>query len=60
LVHDRIPLEYAATRARRAINLKAVRHSNDDLWSFGMLDAPAVSRLSIHFPLFVRDAPAWL
>jgi hypothetical protein len=29
-------------RARHAINLKAVRHSNDDLWSFVMLpDAPA-------------------
>jgi hypothetical protein len=45
LVHDRFPLEYAATRARRAISLKAVRHSNDDLWSFVMLpDAPPVSR----------------
>jgi hypothetical protein len=43
-VHDRLPLEYAATRARRAISLKAVRHSNDDLWSFIMLPyAPPVS-----------------
>jgi hypothetical protein len=50
LVHDRFPLEYAATRARRAISLKAVMHSNDDLWSFVMLpDAPPVSRL----PLFL-------
>jgi hypothetical protein len=41
---ERLPQEYAATRARRAISLKAVRHSNDDLWSFVMLpDAPAVS-----------------
>jgi hypothetical protein len=31
LVHDRFPLEYAATRARRAISLKVVRHGNDDL-----------------------------
>jgi hypothetical protein len=31
LAHDPFPQEYAATRARRAINLKAVRHSNDDL-----------------------------
>jgi hypothetical protein len=47
LVHDRLPLEYAATRVRRAIDLKVVRHSNDDLWSFVMLDdAPPVSRLS--------------
>jgi hypothetical protein len=35
--HDPFPQEYAATRARRAINLKAVRHANDDLWSFVML-----------------------
>jgi hypothetical protein len=47
LVHDRCPLEYVATRARHAIILKAVRHSNDDLWSFVMLpDAPPVSGLS--------------
>jgi hypothetical protein len=46
LVHDRLPLEYTATRARRAISLKAVRHINDDLWSFVMLpDAPPVSGL---------------
>jgi hypothetical protein len=46
LVHDRLPLEYAATRARCVISLKAVRHSNDDLWSFVMLpDAPPVSGL---------------
>jgi hypothetical protein len=44
LLHDRFPREYAATRARRAIILKAVRHDNDDLWSLIMLpDAPAVS-----------------
>jgi hypothetical protein len=46
LVHDRFPQEFAATRARRAISLKAVRHRNNDLWSFAMLfDAPSVSRL---------------
>jgi hypothetical protein len=37
LLPDRLPHEYAATRARHAISLKAVRHSNDDLWSFVML-----------------------
>jgi hypothetical protein len=48
LLHDRFPREYATTRARRAISLKAGRHSNDDLWSFVMLpDAPAMSRLSL-------------
>jgi hypothetical protein len=47
LLHDRFPREYAAMRARRAISLKARRHSNDELWSFIMLpDAPAVSRPS--------------
>jgi hypothetical protein len=46
-LHDRFPREYAATRARRAISLKAVRHNDDDLWSFIMLpDAPLVSGLS--------------
>jgi hypothetical protein len=45
LLHECLPREYAATRARRAIILKAVQHGNDDLWSFVMLlDAPAVSR----------------
>jgi hypothetical protein len=44
---DRLPHEYAATRARCALSLKAVRHSNDDLWSFVMLpDTPAASRSS--------------
>jgi hypothetical protein len=50
LLHARFPLEYAATRARRAISLKAVRHGNYDLWSFVMLpDAPPVSRLPPSF-----------
>jgi hypothetical protein len=44
LLQDRLPPEYAATRARCAISLKLVPHSNDDLWSFVMLpDAPTVS-----------------
>jgi hypothetical protein len=48
--HDRFPLEYAATRARRVISLKAVMHNNDGLWSFVMLpDAPPVSRLPLSF-----------
>jgi hypothetical protein len=47
LLNDRFPPEYAATRARHSISLKAGLHSNDDLWSFVMLpDAPAVSRPS--------------
>jgi hypothetical protein len=47
LLHERFPREYTATRARRTISLKAVLHSNDDLWSFVMLlDAQVVSRTS--------------
>jgi hypothetical protein len=47
LLNDRFPQEYAAMRARRAINLKAGRHKNDKLWSFVMLpDAHEVSRPS--------------
>jgi hypothetical protein len=46
LVHNRFPQEYTATRARSAVNLKAVKNSNDDLWSFVMLpDGPLVSVL---------------
>jgi hypothetical protein len=32
LLPDPLPQEYAATRVRHAINLKAVRNGNDDLW----------------------------
>jgi hypothetical protein len=47
LLNDRFPQEYVATRARRAISLKAGRYSNDELWLFFMLpDAPTVSGLS--------------
>jgi hypothetical protein len=57
VVPDRLPLEYATTRARRAISLRVVRHSNDDLWSFVMLpDAPPVSKLP-PFPSFLRGVP---
>jgi hypothetical protein len=45
LLHECLPPEYAATRARRAISLKSVRHGSDDIWLFVMLpDAPAESR----------------
>jgi hypothetical protein len=57
LVHDHFPREYAATRARCAISLKAVWHSDDDLWSFVMLpEAPLVSKLP-PFPSLFRDTP---
>jgi hypothetical protein len=37
LLPDLLPQEYAATRARRAIDLRAARNDDDDLWSFVML-----------------------
>jgi hypothetical protein len=57
LVHDHLPPEYTATRERRAINLKAVKNSNNNLWLFVMLpDGPLVSGL---FPFsFVLSACA--
>jgi hypothetical protein len=52
---ERFPREYATTRARRAVSLKAVKHSDDDLWLFVMLpDAPPVSGFSpslLHSPV---------
>jgi hypothetical protein len=50
-VSEGLPREYAATRVRRAISLKAIKHSDDDLLSFIMLlDAPSVSGFSPFFP----------
>jgi hypothetical protein len=44
LVHEPLLKEYAAMRARRAVSLKSVPYSDDDLWSFVMHpDAPPVS-----------------
>jgi hypothetical protein len=58
LVHDPFPQEYAATRARHAINLKPVRHSNDDLWLFVMLPhGPRVSGFLSSLPLFIHGVP---
>jgi hypothetical protein len=58
LLHDLLPQEYATTRARRAINLKAIKHGDDDLWSFAMLpEGPLVSRASVFSPaIFLRRA----
>jgi hypothetical protein len=50
LLHDHLPLQYAATRVRRTMSLRSVPYGNDDLWSFIMLpDAPAVSGLPLPF-----------
>jgi hypothetical protein len=56
---ERFPWENAATRARRAVSLKAVKHSDGDLWSFVMLpDAPPVSGSPL-FLLSLCDALSW-
>jgi hypothetical protein len=61
LLPDPFPQEYAATKARRAIKLKAIKHNHDDLWSFVMLPyGPLVSGFLSLFPLFTCKAPAWL
>jgi hypothetical protein len=52
LLQECLLKEYATTRARRAISLKSVLHSDDDLWSFVMLpDAPPVSELLLLWAL---------
>jgi hypothetical protein len=50
MLHERFPQEYAATRARPAVNLRSMPNSRDEIWSFIMLpDAPAVSGLPLPF-----------
>jgi hypothetical protein len=51
-ISERLLWEYAAKRARRAISLKAIKHSDDDLWSFIKLpDALPVSGFSPFSPI---------
>jgi hypothetical protein len=51
LLPDLFSREYAATRARRAINLKAMRTDDTALWAFTMLpEGPLVSRVSFFSP----------
>jgi hypothetical protein len=46
LLQERLLKEYAATRARRVVNLKVVLHNDDELWSFVMLpDTQPVSTI---------------
>jgi hypothetical protein len=50
LLPERFPQEYATTRARRAVNLRSVSNSRDEIWLFIMLpDAPVVSGLLLPF-----------
>jgi hypothetical protein len=54
LLRECFPREYAATRARHAVNLRTMPTDNDDLWSFIMLpDAPPVSCLPLSFRFLV-------
>jgi hypothetical protein len=51
LLPDLLPREYAATRARHAVNLKAMRTDDTALWLFAMLpEGPLVSRVSFFSP----------
>jgi hypothetical protein len=51
------PQEYAATRARRAVNLRAMRVDDTALWAFTMLpEGRLVSRVPTPFGLWVRGA----
>jgi hypothetical protein len=50
LLPDLLPQEYAATRARRAVNLKVIRTDDVALWSFVML--PYDPSMSGFLPLF--------
>jgi hypothetical protein len=55
LMPDLLPQEYAAMRARRAVNLKAVRNDDVTLWSFVMLPyGPLVSGFLPLFSLLIR------
>jgi hypothetical protein len=49
LLQERLLKEYAAKRARRAISLKSVPHSDDDLWSFVMLPDDQLVRVVFLF-----------
>jgi hypothetical protein len=57
LLPDLLSQKYAATRARRAVNLKAVRNDDVALWSFVMLlYGPLVSGFPPLFSLLIRGA----
>jgi hypothetical protein len=56
LLLDLLPREYAATRARRAVNHKVIRTDDVALWSFAMLpEGPLVSRV----PALLRSIDSW-
>jgi hypothetical protein len=57
LMPDLLLQEYAATRVRRAINLRAMRVDDTALWAFTMLpEGPLVTRVPTPFGFLVRGA----
>jgi hypothetical protein len=56
LLRDLFPREYAATRARRAIDLRPGRCDNVSLWAFAMLP---VGQLVGEFPDFLSHAASF-
>jgi hypothetical protein len=57
LLHDLRLLEYAAMRARRAVNLRAMMVDDTSLWTFTMLpEGPLVSGVPTPFGVSVRGA----
>jgi hypothetical protein len=60
LLPDLFPREYAATRAWRAIDLRAARNDDEALWAFTMLPVgPLVSELPPPLVLSVRGISAY-
>jgi hypothetical protein len=56
LLPDLFPQEYAAMRARHAVNLKAMRANDTALWAFTMLpEGPLVSRV----PTPLQSVDSW-
>jgi hypothetical protein len=56
LLPDLFPREYAATRARRTVNLKAMRADDTAFWAFTMLpEGPLVSRV----PTPLQSIDSW-
>jgi hypothetical protein len=56
LLPDLFPQEYAATRARHTVNLKAMRADDTALWAFTMHpEGPLVSRV----PTPLRSVDSW-
>jgi hypothetical protein len=57
LLPDLLPREYAATRVRRAVNLKVIRTDDVSLWSFAMLpEGPLVVGFPPLFGPLIRAA----